>query len=648
MKCHPLRWIWGLVPLLIFSYLATVGIKDRVEADLTARTTRALQAAGMGWAKVHFDGRDGILSGEAADESEPGKAIELASAISGVRVLDGQADLLKKVEPYTWQAEFKEGRVSLSGFVPNETTHKSVLAAVKSALSPTEIDDKVELARGNPPLAEWLEGIRFGLKELAQMRHGRVHFSGILASAYGEALSPSSYKQLSAAYTSGLPKALKLGTFAVTPPVIKPYKWKAKYVDNQLVLTGFVPSEQEQVELLTHAKRAFPKANIVDKLELGVGPPDNFGRAARSSLDQLATLQQGSAELDGDAIALEGIAADDKIAETARRAVKADAPPNFKVAEAIRGLIPVAKPFTTMIDANPGFIELIGFVPSDRERAAILAAVKQSFPGREVRDHLKLAAGEPPGYGICVGAAVKALGRLGSGRAELSDKALRISGTTEDESVAHGLSAEVSTQTGADCESEVKIAYDDSAKRTAAEREDAKRKEAERLAAEKRDAAEKAIMEAKRVAAAEEVKRAAAEQEAKRAAATPEVRKTVDACEGDLRNTASSGIINFETASDVLSRQSRPTLRALAAVALRCNSVLIEIAGHTDSEGHPERQQPLSERRAQAVANFLIDQGVEAARIRAVGYGDTRPIAPNDTQENRAKNRRIEFSVKIP
>lgn len=640
MKCHPLRWIWGLIPLVIFSYLATLGIKDRVEDDLTKRTTAALQAAGLGWAKVRFDGRDGILSGEADDENEPGKAIQLASAIDGVRVFDGQANLLKKVDPYAWQAELKDGSVLLSGYVPNETTRKSVLAAVKSALPQATLDDKLELARGNPPVGEWLDAVRFGLKELAQLRNGRVTPSGLQISTHGEASSPAAFKQVSAAYSSGLPKTLRPGTFAVTPPVVQPYTWKAKYADNQLVLTGFVANEQEQVELLTCAKRAFPKATIVDKLELGSGSPDNFARAARNALEDLATLEQGSAEITGETIKFDGVAADDKVGDATRRSLKAKAPPNYKVSESIRAVMAVASPFTTRIEASPAFIDLAGSVPTEKDRASIVASLKQRFPGRDVRDHLKLAAGQPDGYGACLAAGIKALGRVGSGRAELSDKSLEIAGTTEDEALVTGLKAEVDAETAGACSARVNLTYDDSAKLKAAERLEAE------AALQKREAADKAAAEQAKRFAAREAEEAA--EKAKRAAAPEEVRKADDACEGDLRTTASSGIINFETASDVLSRQSRPTLRALADIARRCTNVLIEIAGHTDNEGHPERQLPLSERRAQSVANFLIDEGIDPARIKTVGFGETRPIAPNDTPENRAKNRRIEFSVKLP
>jgi len=73
---------------------------------------------------------------------------------------------------------------------------------------------------------------------------------------------------------------------------------------------------------------------------------------------------------------------------------------------------------------------------------------------------------------------------------------------------------------------------------------------------------------------------------------------------------------------------------------------MIEIEGHTDAEGADERNQPLSERRAQSVVDFLIKAGVPTERMKAVGYGSSRPVAPNDTSANRARNRRIEFTVK--
>ena len=89
------------------------------------------------------------------------------------------------------------------------------------------------------------------------------------------------------------------------------------------------------------------------------------------------------------------------------------------------------------------------------------------------------------------------------------------------------------------------------------------------------------------------------------------------------------------------------TLRELAEIAKECPAFRIEIEGHTDSEGTDERNQRLSDRRAKAVADFLTRAGVEASRLSTVGYGASRPIADNDTEDGRARNRRIEFIVKV-
>ncbi len=112
-----------------------------------------------------------------------------------------------------------------------------------------------------------------------------------------------------------------------------------------------------------------------------------------------------------------------------------------------------------------------------------------------------------------------------------------------------------------------------------------------------------------------------------------------------MREVATTGVIRFDWASDNLDSASRPTLDKLAKIARACPKAKIEIEGHTDAEGTPERNKNLSERRAKAVYDYLAKAGIGAERLSAVGYGETKPVAPNDTPVNRAKNRRIEFTV---
>jgi outer membrane protein OmpA-like peptidoglycan-associated protein len=71
----------------------------------------------------------------------------------------------------------------------------------------------------------------------------------------------------------------------------------------------------------------------------------------------------------------------------------------------------------------------------------------------------------------------------------------------------------------------------------------------------------------------------------------------------------------------------------------------VQVQGHTDNRGDPARNRELSQRRAEAVAQWLVNAGVDPARLEAKGYGDEQPLAPNITAENRAKNRRVQFVI---
>jgi outer membrane protein OmpA-like peptidoglycan-associated protein len=71
----------------------------------------------------------------------------------------------------------------------------------------------------------------------------------------------------------------------------------------------------------------------------------------------------------------------------------------------------------------------------------------------------------------------------------------------------------------------------------------------------------------------------------------------------------------------------------------------VEIAGHTDAIGTDAYNQGLSERRAQSVKGYLVSKGIAAGRLKTVGYGETRPIASNDTEAGRAQNRRVELKI---
>lgn len=102
--------------------------------------------------------------------------------------------------------------------------------------------------------------------------------------------------------------------------------------------------------------------------------------------------------------------------------------------------------------------------------------------------------------------------------------------------------------------------------------------------------------------------------------------------------------IHFDSDSDKIKDESKPTLDKIVAMLKTKSEWKMTIEGHTDSTSTPEHNQGLSERRAGSVKNYLQSAGIEAARLSTAGYGQTKPVAPNDSPIGRAQNRRVELT----
>jgi len=117
-------------------------------------------------------------------------------------------------------------------------------------------------------------------------------------------------------------------------------------------------------------------------------------------------------------------------------------------------------------------------------------------------------------------------------------------------------------------------------------------------------------------------------------------------CQQLFSELLAKGTIRFISGRATLDQDSMGLLDRLTETALRCPNASMEVAGHTDSDGDATANLTLSERRAQTVMDYLTRAGVPADRITATGYGSSQPIATNDSDNNKAKNRRIDFMVK--
>ena len=113
--------------------------------------------------------------------------------------------------------------------------------------------------------------------------------------------------------------------------------------------------------------------------------------------------------------------------------------------------------------------------------------------------------------------------------------------------------------------------------------------------------------------------------------------------DGDNIRLIMPNSITFDTNNDVMKTSANAVLDSVAQVAKEYDKTKLQIIGHTDSTGNDKINNPLSERRARTVANYLAMRGVAGSRLYAAGAGSKQPIASNDTEAGRAQNRRVEI-----
>lgn len=114
---------------------------------------------------------------------------------------------------------------------------------------------------------------------------------------------------------------------------------------------------------------------------------------------------------------------------------------------------------------------------------------------------------------------------------------------------------------------------------------------------------------------------------------------------GDNITLNMPGNITFKTNSAELDPSFYQVLNSVNTVLGKYNKTVVEVAGHTDNTGSAEYNQRLSERRANAVAQYLEGQGLASNRVVTIGAGQTRPVADNSTPEGRQANRRVELTL---
>ncbi len=367
-------------------------------------------------------------------------------------------------------------------------------------------------------------------------------------------------------------------------PEAKPFVWSAERDVVRVTLGGSAPLPASKSKLVEAAHAALGNVEVADHMNLSRGAPPRFDAAALLLIEQIAKLKDGKITISDNKVSLSGMARDLGGREAIAAGLK-NLPEGFSVAaDDIK-----APPYVFQAYKDPVAVTLTltGYVPDDKVHAALVASAGRKFFNEKVVDNLKTSVGAAGGFAAAVGPALGALSRLSTGTLVVSDRELKLSGDAFYDAAA----VQIRAGLGKDFPQGWQFKADISVKPAAA---------------------------------------------------------PVDAtvCQQLFSDLLSRGNIRFQPGQAAIDPDSAGLLDRLIETALRCPSANIEIAGHTDADGEDGFNQALSEKRAQAVMDYLVKAGLPADRFTAVGYGSTQPIASNETDEGKAHNRRIEFVVR--
>jgi OOP family OmpA-OmpF porin len=367
-------------------------------------------------------------------------------------------------------------------------------------------------------------------------------------------------------------------------PEAKPFVWSAERDVVRVTLGGSAPLPAVRAKLSDAARAGLGGVEVADQMSLARGAPPRFETAALLLIDQIGKLKDGKITISDNAVTLSGMARELGGREAIAASLK-DLPEGFSVkANDVK-----APPYVFQAYKDPVAVTLTlsGNVPDNNIHAAIAQAASRKFFGEKVVDNLKASVGAPSGFAAAVVPALGALSRVSTGTLVVTDREVKLSG----DALYDAAAAQIRAGLGKDFPQGFQFKPDISVKPASA---------------------------------------------------------PVDAsvCQQLFSELLGKAKVRFESGRASIDPDSTGLLDHLVEIALRCPNSNIEVAGHTDADGEDAANQALSEKRAQAVVDYLVKAGLPASRFTAVGYGSTQPVAGNDTDDGKAQNRRIEFLVR--
>lgn len=555
----------------------------------------ALNSGGYDWTEVATDGLQVQLSGTAPNEVQRFRAMtQVAAIVDPTRIVDEmQVAVPDAITPPEFSVQLlrNDEGISLIGLVPAQTDRLAVVRTLQSETAAPQVVDLLEAADFPSPDG-WTEAMDFGLRAAQIARRAKISVTPGVVTINAITDSAAEKARLETALRRSKPTDLVLISEISAPrPVIAPFALRFVMDEDGVRFDACSTDNEEGRDRILSAARAAGMAGPAG-CTIGLGSPSpDWSEAAAQSIAAVAEIGAGTVTLsDADIALFAPTSIPRDVFDAAAGRLEQSLPPVFSLqAELEQAPDADAGPAEFLASVSPDqTLYMRGRITDERMREAV-----DSFAGSRfdrVESTLLTDDSVPGGWTVRVIAALEAVATLRNGSALVTPDLVRITGTSGNRDASGQAAASLSQRLGAGAPYELAIRYD------------------ERLDP---------------------------------LLGLPDG----DECVAQLNRIMSESTIGFEPNKSVIAGDPAETLGRLTEAMANCTVFQIELGGHTDSQGSEGFNADLSRARAQAVLTAMTEAGIDGTNLTARGYGESQPIASNETEEGREANRRIEFRL---
>lgn len=587
------------------STFAAMRAADLIEDRSQAAVADALIANDHAWVSVHVDGLRVELTGNAPDEATRFRALTVANGIVDAERIIDSMDVVDaaaiKAPEFSIEILRNVTGVTIIGLIPASTDREQIISMISGFESGNQVTDMMD-ATDYPAPAKWDASLRFGLNALRNLPKSKISIAANRVAVTAISDSIAAKRKIEADLARSAPQGMTLVTNITAPrPVITPFTLRFIIDENVARFDACSADTEKSHALIIKAALAAGLTGGTDcTIGLGV-PTPSWGDAVASGIAALKDMGGGSitySDADVTLVALDSTpqATFDRVVGELETAL----PDVFSLHSVLPEPVNIdgtgegAGPPEFVATRSPeGQVQLRGRVTDARTRAAVESYAQARFGSKSVYGAARLDEELPNGWPLRVLAGVEALAELNHGSVVVQENYVDVRGHTGNPDASANIARLLSEKLGASQDYGIDVTYE------------------------------------------------------KKLDPVASLMKPAE-CVDEINGVLAERKITFAPGSVELDTSGRAVVDRLAEILKTCDKARIEIAGHTDSQGRETMNQSLSQSRADAVLQGLIERRVSTQGLTAKGYGEAAPIASNDTEEGREANRRIEFTLIVP